>query len=198
MAYEPRKYWPARFKQQGAVYVGRQGHGEDQVRDQMDVFWSHVCPLLPEGRPHVLDFGCGVGRMAPHLAPLVGRYIGVDICREALEIAPAYGNVEYAHLSEDLIPFDESSFDVATVVTVFQHIVDEAHFESWCTELAHVVKPGGRIIIIDDSYEGPTAAHVRCRKPERIAEALGGIALNKVLLSAERPSSHWCFSVELP
>ena len=195
MAYEPREYWPARFKRQGAIYVGRQGHGENQVRDQMDVFWSHVHPLLPTGRPHVLDFGCGVGRMAPHLAPLVARYAGVDICKEALEIAPPYDNVEYTHLSEDIIPFNEASFDVATVVTVFQHIVDEAQFESWCAELARVVKPGGMIIVIDDS-DGPTAEHVRCRTPERIADALGGTISTRALLSAERPDSHWCFSVE--
>lgn len=33
----------------------------------------------PRGREAVLDFGCGVGRLAPALAGRFGRYLGVDI-----------------------------------------------------------------------------------------------------------------------
>ncbi len=71
------------------------------------------------GPGRVLDFGCGVGRLAKYFEPV--RYHGVDICGAAIDIATT---AEPAH-SFSLLGHDLPKADVTLAHTVLLHVPDD-------------------------------------------------------------------------
>jgi SAM-dependent methyltransferase len=196
--YKPREYWPERFKQLGPKYVGHLGQTDNEVGEQIQVFWRQLEPFIPQDTSELLDFGCGVGRLAPLASQRVRRYVGVDITREAIEHAPRGERIEYHHLTEDRLPFADRSFALVCSLAVIQHIVADDHYRLWCRELARVIKPDGRFLIIDWN-EPPRpfwkrrAKHVIGRTPEQIAGALNAVIERCAVFDAEDPKSHYRF-----
>src|SRR5438477_10138602 len=72
----------------------------------------HVRALKSAGlsrRDHVLDYGCGTGRLIREFSPIVGSITGVDISEGMVESAARHGDARlYDGCS---IPFPEGSFD---------------------------------------------------------------------------------------
>jgi len=80
-----------------------------------------------------LDLGCGIGRVAKKVAPLVKEYYGIDFSTEmikkAKEIFKDYKNVNFfTNNGIDLRNFKDNQFDVAYVCLVFQHMQKEITF----------------------------------------------------------------------
>jgi SAM-dependent methyltransferase len=190
-AYVPREYWKERLNKQGASYVGRQGMTRAEVEGQAQRFWFELKQHLPERVHHVLDFGCGVGRLARFLSPVVEQYTGTDINVDAFSLAPQLANVTYVPLNENRLPFADGSFDLILAITVLQHIVDPTEFDTWSRELHRVAKDGCTILIIDNHGPETTASHVRNRLPETIGAALRMDILSSRLIHGERGDSHW-------
>ena len=193
--YDPREYWPARLKKEGALYVSTRN--SKKINDnQWKVFKDALfLSMLGTAPGHILDFGCGVGRFAEPVLEEADRYTGVDINHEAFEFAPNLDLADFVALPEDKIPFENGTFDSAMSLTVLQHIVDPEQFSLWAGEIGRVVKPGGYFYIIDDAnQQAKMAMHMRVRGPEKIAEALGAtVDFDLGRISAERPNSHYCF-----
>lgn len=122
-------------------------------------------------RPHhcVLDIGCGIGRMAAPLTRYLdehGRYFGFDIVKTGIEwcqnnITPRHSNFIFTHsnvanrhynpagtlkASEYVFPFENNMFDFVFLTSVFTHMFP-ADLENYLTEIARVMKPGGRCLI---------------------------------------------------
>ena len=107
---------------------------------------------------HVLDFGCGCGRMARWLLDEPGlEYTGIDIdsglvdwCRDHLP-----GNFV---LGPGLPPtsLHDKTFDLVVSHSVFSHL-DEDFQNRWLAELQRLIQPGGLLVI---SVHGPTAFKV--------------------------------------
>ena len=76
------------------------------------------------------------------------RVVGVDISAEMLKCVPS--SVETRQGSLLNLPFAENSFDHAYSVEALEHAINP---ESAIAELCRVVKPGGRIIVIDKNQE---------------------------------------------
>ena len=98
----------------------------------------------------VLDAGCGKGRFGRFLSernPEASIW-GVDISRKMLRHVPASMNVQLAWMTE--LPFVDSAFDAAYAIESLEHAVE---IEIAIRELCRVVKPGGRIVIIDKNAE---------------------------------------------
>jgi SAM-dependent methyltransferase len=105
--------------------------------------------LLPTtGSERVLDSGSGTGAFALAVAPLVGDVVGVDTESErieaARELAPA--NVRFEVADASALPFERASFDLAGCLRVLHHA---RRPELVVSELARVVRPGGRILLVD-------------------------------------------------
>ena len=118
---------------------------------------AHQAALTADA--HVLDVGSGVGGPARWLASRVGcRVTGIDLTEEFCQAATAL--TQWVGLSERVqfkqgdalhMPFADASFDAAWTQHVAMNIADKARLYS---EVARVVKPGGKFAIYD-LLQGP-------------------------------------------
>jgi len=108
----------------------------------------------------VLDIGCGVGRWSSRLLKANANVIGIDFAenmvREAERRQQASNNearAQFAIATAQDLPFKDSMFDCALSVTVLQHVVDDGEAKKSALELIRVVKPGGKIIVLEISLD---------------------------------------------
>ena len=98
----------------------------------------------------VLDVGCGKGRFARVLAE---RYpqasmVGFDLAEAMLRHVPA--SVRACAGSMTALPFPAGTFDCAYATESLEHAVE---IDVAIAEMCRVVRPGGRIVIIDKNVE---------------------------------------------
>jgi ubiquinone/menaquinone biosynthesis C-methylase UbiE len=98
----------------------------------------------------VLDVGCGKGRFARVLAERYPRasMVGLDLAEAMLRHAPA--GVGVCAGSMTALPFPSGIFDCAYATESLEHAVD---IRSAVAEMCRVVRPGGRIVIIDKNSQ---------------------------------------------
>ncbi len=97
----------------------------------------------------VLEIGCGVGRLAPEIAPKVKRWIGTDISANMLSHArrrlASYSNVEFVELADvSLAAIPTESVDVVYCTVVFMHLYEWDRYK-YISEAFRVLRPGGRL-----------------------------------------------------
>jgi ubiquinone/menaquinone biosynthesis C-methylase UbiE len=98
----------------------------------------------------VLDVGCGKGRFArvfKEQEPQAELW-GLDISEEMLRYVPAGIHTRAGSMTE--LPFEDGFFDGAYATESLEHAVE---IEKAVSEICRVVKPGGRIAIIDKNAE---------------------------------------------
>jgi ubiquinone/menaquinone biosynthesis C-methylase UbiE len=94
-----------------------------------------------------LDLGCGIGRIARHIAPFVVNYIGIDVSVEMIAVAgefhKSFSNVKFiATNGKDLSIFDDGSINMVYHCLVFQHISKE-NIVSYIKEVHRVLAEDG-------------------------------------------------------
>lgn len=98
----------------------------------------------------VLDVGCGKGRFARvfHEQEPQAELWGLDISEEMLRFVPE--GIHTRAGSMTTLPFEDAYFDAAYATESLEHAVE---IEKAVAEICRVVKPGGRIAIIDKNAE---------------------------------------------
>lgn len=98
----------------------------------------------------VLDVGCGKGRFARIVAAEnpEAEVWGLDISQAMLRFVPPPVKACAGSMTE--LPFADGSFDAAYATESLEHAVE---IERAVGEICRVVKPGGRIAIIDKNLE---------------------------------------------
>ncbi len=124
----------------------------DRLREELfgrDFSTQALVGLLPSDWV-VGDLGCGTGALLSTLAQSVGRVIGVDASDEMLAAARLRSteNVELRRGSLEALPIDDATLDAATMMLVLHHLPSPG---AAIAEAARVLKPGGRLLIVDMS-----------------------------------------------
>jgi SAM-dependent methyltransferase len=129
----------------------------------------------------VLDVASGIGTTALLLAAERGvEVVGVDLgerqvtrARERAETADLAGRARFEVGDAELLPVDDGSFDAVVCECAFCTFPDKP---TAATELARVVRPGGRVGITDVWVE-----------PDRLDPELAGLAGRVACLADARP-----------
>jgi SAM-dependent methyltransferase len=132
--------------------------GKLRLRDRV------IDQLSLRGGERVLDVGCGHGLMLVAAAKRLtaGRAVGVDIWQTqdqagnssgaTLANARAEGVEDRVELRDGdarRLPFEDASFDAVVSSWALHNIYDAAGRQQALREIARVIKPGGRLAVID-------------------------------------------------
>jgi SAM-dependent methyltransferase len=145
-------------------YVGR-----GDFRATGEEFLGHFRELGGlRAHDRVLEMGCGIGRMARVLAPVLrppGSYDGFDVVASGITWCQAHYRATAApfrFLHADLrntaynpqgalpadtyrFPYDDAAFDLVIATSLFTHLLPTAA-EHYLAEAARVLAPGGRLL----------------------------------------------------
>lgn len=105
--------------------------------------------------PSLLDVGCGVGRLHPHLRPIVGTLAGTDPSTKSIDRAIIDNpGVSYRVGDGHNIPWPAASFDCVIAVCVLHHVPREVR-SNFVKEMRRVARPGGLVAIIEHNPWNP-------------------------------------------
>ena len=160
--------------------------------------------LTPASR--VLELGCGFGRLGIPLIDYLdkdGLYEGIDIVCSAIDwcsrnVKGPHGNIHFTHAdvyngeynphgriqsSEYRFPFEDSTFDLVVLISVFTHMLP-TEVDHYLSEIARVLKPGGRCYA---SY-----SIINERVKARMAEGVASLNFKHDL------DTHWLLTTSTP
>lgn len=124
----------------------------DRLREELFGERVHLTALLSllDDRMVVGDLGCGTGQMSDTLAPHVSRVVAVDGSADMLRAArsrlQAHDNVDVREGVLEALPMADAELDAAIVSLVLHHQPEPGRA---LTEAARVLKPGGRLLVVD-------------------------------------------------
>ena len=111
----------------------------------------------------VLDYGCGVGRLALWLAPQVRGVIAMDISPKMIEVATTksvsrgVNNASFSVADGYRLPLETESVDVVVCGSVLKYVLDDSDLDVLVGEFGRVLRGGGRVAVIEELDEdGPT------------------------------------------
>lgn len=135
------------FSAHAERYVTSRDHQSSESLDRLLVL------AAPQPEWCALDIATGGGHTALALAPHVREVVASDLTREMLDAAERFirekgiTNVSFREADACGLPFDDATFDLVTCRVAPHHFADVGRFVREC---ARVVKPGGRVIVIDN------------------------------------------------
>jgi len=145
--------WNDRAKSQQAAIAAVDGSTDETIVRHTGRWTAQQVRIALDIQPHdhVLELGCGVGRIGRELAPFCHHWTGIDISenmlRHAAERLASHENVSFHQLSRsslDMLP--DESIDKAYSIAVFCHM-DKEDLYLYLQELNRVLKRGGMIFV---------------------------------------------------
>ena len=156
-------------KQQVAAHWGRRAAHFDEdfghsIRTAAErTAWDRIFDLVLAGRGalDVLDAGCGTGFLSLELASRGHRVTGVDFApamlAKARRKAAQHGaEIRFEEADAEQLPFASGSFDLV----VSRHVLwTLPHPEMAIDEWIRVLRPGGRLAVIDGQFDPNFSVH---------------------------------------
>lgn len=102
--------------------------------------------LMPPARRSgatLVDLGCGGGVMAPHVAALGYRHIGVDLVASSLDHARRHG-VNAVRADVAAVPLASASADVVSAGEILEHVSNPS---TVVAEACRILRPGGTLVL---------------------------------------------------
>lgn len=121
---------------------------------------------------HALEVGCGNGDEARAMAQRVapgGTVTAIDISEKMLEEARRRGTagVTFVRMDAHELRFADESFDACRIERTLQHV---DHPQRVVSELARVVRPGRRVVVMDPDWETLTVSATDAGLTRRIVD----------------------------
>ncbi|GIW02457.1 bifunctional 2-polyprenyl-6-hydroxyphenol methylase/3-demethylubiquinol 3-O-methyltransferase UbiG [Roseiflexus sp.] len=104
----------------------------------------------PEQWSTVLDFGCGVGRLAPAWRTHFEHYIGIDIAEslivKARQLHTNLSKVDFVVSASTTLPIASNSCDMVYAWGVLQHVPNQTIALCYVADFVRVMRPGGLLV----------------------------------------------------
>jgi SAM-dependent methyltransferase len=150
-----RSFWDSRAEEDAFFFVDSRlpyrhadldrfwSGGEDDLEQLLEAVGAAIEPTN-----HVLEIGCGVGRLTRVLARRARYVTALDVSARMLELAQQYNshldNVEWVlGNGTTLAGVESASMDACVSHVVFQHIPDPGITLQYVREMGRVLKLGG-------------------------------------------------------
>jgi ubiquinone/menaquinone biosynthesis C-methylase UbiE len=155
---------PSAVSAEDAARMAAHLEAQAAFADQAQVNTALLDVLAPRPGERILEAGCGSGvlcrMVAPYLVP-GGEMLGVDVAPDMIAAARRYAQglafpLRFETASGEGLPGSDASFDAAFAARLLLHVPDRAAI---VRELARVVRPGGRIVLMDWDFETVTVDH---------------------------------------
>ena len=119
--------------------------------------WAFTHLEIPEGAA-ALDVGCGGGRTLSRLAAKAAQVYGIDYAAGSVASSRAHnkrliaeGRVHVEQASVSRLPFADEKFDLVTAIETQYYW---PNLPGDMKEILRVLKPGGRLMVVAESYKG--------------------------------------------
>ena len=164
-----RHHWDRR----APTFDDQAGHG--LVSDEQRRAWLDLLSRFSGESPQqVLDIGCGTGFLALRFAEMGHAVTGVDLSPQMIDRASR--KAEQAGLKIDLRIGDASALDYGDEtydIVAARHVVwNLPHPERGVAEWLRVLRPGGRLILIEGKWADDEIATTKGRRRTRFTESL--------------------------
>lgn len=130
------------FKLDYALYFS-----DGQMAAKEMIQWSK--PFLLNEPLHILDWGCGVGRVIQHIPAFLPKTIcyGADINQQRINWCRKHiDHVLFDCIEDEQLPYPSKLFDLIFGISVFTHIEGKEQL-FWLRELHRITKPGAVVIV---------------------------------------------------
>ncbi len=156
----------------------------------------------------ILDIGCGGGRTVNRLTTIAtkGKVFGIDYSIDCVNWSKEYnkelinkGQVEIFNASVEKVPFEDEKFDVVSAVETIYFWPD---LVSNLVEVKRVLKPSGKIIIINEIYDDERFkerndeliknSNMKIYSPEELKEIMKNAGYNNIKIELEEEKNWLC------
>jgi 2-polyprenyl-6-hydroxyphenyl methylase / 3-demethylubiquinone-9 3-methyltransferase len=129
----------------------------------------------------LVDVACGGGLLAPHVAGLGYRHVGIDLSAPSLRQAAAHG-VTPVCADARRLPLRDGVADVVVAGEMLEHVPDLPRV---VRELARVLRPGGTLVT-DTLADTATARFITITVGERIKGVPAGLHDGSLYVDRDR------------
>lgn len=161
----------------------------DPSRNVTDRQWNAACACIQKKlRGHEsqgLDYCCGSGSFTADLAELIGgEVLGVDPSLPLINEATPGPHVRFTHAPDGRVPRGRDTMDVVLVNHALGGLRGR-RLERATAEIVRVLKPGGLLVVIENTADLPDTQQRVYRAPSAYLEMFPQVALR----SMNKPSS---------
>lgn len=143
---------PTRIREMFAAISGRYDRANTVLSGGVHHLWRKRAVRWSGAQPgdRILDCATGTGDLAIAFRKVVGpagRVVGTDFVPEMLSIARTKSHeIEFEVADVTQLPYADSTFDVSSISFGIRNVGDP---QRGISELARVVRPGGRVMVLE-------------------------------------------------